>query len=427
MLIEFSVSNHRSFADEQTFSLVASKLKDDHSDRLVNFDNRTNLQVLTSAILLGKNGSGKSALVNAMAVVRWFVKYSAKEGQRGEELSHNPNLLQADLLNEETYFRLLFSMREKIYQFEFSFDKKRICYEKLSFADNTSRFRKYYEREFQSEKMDYLYTFGDDLKGEKSLWRKSTRENALFLSTAIQLNADILKEPFDWLSQYFRVHEATSSSFTDFTARVCSSSKKKKRIVEFLQNLDINITDINVEEEELDRNIAKEVFRPSFLKKMQADSDGFKQHRIRFVHKNSKGKSVEFDISNESTGTNALFALAGPLFDTLDNGYCLVIDEINTSLHPLILHTLIEAFSDKELNKKRAQLIFTSHDTSLLRDAYFRRDQVWFVDKDDVGCSSLIPLSDYSPRKGEALERGYLKGRYGGVPYISSMTRPHLY
>jgi AAA15 family ATPase/GTPase len=282
-----------------------------------------------------------------------------------------------------------------------------------------------YERTFEKKSEKYTYVFSDDLRGDKSVWRDATRENALFLSTAVQLNAEALRAPFDWLSRYLRAINA-GSSYWKYTASECADPEFKAKILKFLQRLDINIEDIVIEDEEVDESFVLEAFNPEFIKKLPISASDLakQQKRVRFVHKDSEGKSVEFDFKDESTGTRALFSLAGPLFDTLANGYCLVIDEVNTNLHPLVFHALVDAFSDPSLNTKRAQLIFTSHDTSLLRDSYFRRDQVWFVDTDKLGRSQLVPLSDFSPRKGEALEKGYLGGRYGGIPYVSPTLTP---
>ncbi len=420
MLIEFSLANSRSFAAEQTLSLSASKLKDERVGRVLRTDAPHTLDILNSAIILGKNGSGKSTFVDAMAFVRRFVRTSSSASQEGEEIAFRPNLLDTDMRDKDTEIRVLFSVRDRVYQFQFSFNNKRVTKEALSIADRTVRFRKIYERAFNEDGGKEIYSFSDDLKGEKSVWRTSTRQNALFLSTAVQLNAESLKEPFEWLTKYFRAIDATSGSYANYTASQCLNNEHKTRILQFLQRLDIDVDDIVIEDDDFDEEVLKTTFTSEFIEKA-IKKVRTKSRKVKFVHKDSDGSSVGFELSDESSGTRALFSLAGPIFDTLANGYCLVIDEINTNLHPLILHTLVDAFSDPNLNTRRAQLIFTSHDTSLLRDGYFRRDQVWFVQNDRLNRSELIPLSDYSPRKGEALEKGYLTGRYGGVPSVAPM------
>lgn len=418
MLIEFSLSNHRSFAEEQTLTLLASNLKDNHEQRVAIVGGHLPLKLLTTAVLFGKNGSGKSAIVDAMRFVRSFVRSSSLERQAGERIDHRPFRLRKSNAHKDTNFRIVFSVQNNIYQFMFAFNSKRVSAESLYIADKSPRFRKVYDREFDPETDSFVYSFGEVLRGDKNTWQTATRENALFISTAVQLNAEFLKEPFNWITSYLRVIDASSNHHTLVTVDQCADDESRMRIVSFLQRLDINVDDIIVEEEEFDESFLEKTFKPDFIKNVMSGPN-MRRKKIAFAHKDDDLDTIHFPIADESTGTRMLFGLAGPIFDALINGYCLIVDEINTNLHPLVVHALIDAFSDPNLNKKRAQLIFTSHDTSLLRDSYFRRDQVWFVDIDRLGQSSISPLTEYSPRKGEALERGYLGGRYGGVPFIS--------
>ena len=129
-----------------------------------------------------------------------------------------------------------------------------------------------------------------------------------------------------------------------------------------------------------------------------------------------------FSLGDESMGTRNLLFLTGPVLEILDKGMVLVVDELGSSLHPLLVRRLVELFQNSRFNKKGAQLIFTSHDTSLLDQDLFRRDQIWFVEKDRDQASKLYPLSDFSPRKNEALERGYLMGRYGALPFLGDWS-----
>ena len=143
---------------------------------------------------------------------------------------------------------------------------------------------------------------------------------------------------------------------------------------------------------------------------------------VKTAHILDNGKEVLFDLADESDGTQKIFALSGPWLDTLENGYVLVIDELHDNLHPLIVRFLIRLFHNLETNPRNAQLVFTTHDTSILSQEVFRRDQIWFCDKDESQATQLYPLTDFSPRKGvESLERGYLSGRYGALPYLKDI------
>jgi AAA15 family ATPase/GTPase len=139
-----------------------------------------------------------------------------------------------------------------------------------------------------------------------------------------------------------------------------------------------------------------------------------------FQHATSKG-SAKFELNEESDGTQRLYGLAAPVIDVLKRGRILVVDELDSSLHPLLVRRLISMFHDPSMNKAGAQLIFSTHDTSLLDHSLFRRDQVWFTEKDSDQATRIYPLTDFSPRKREAWERGYLTGRYGAVPFFSEL------
>ena len=144
---------------------------------------------------------------------------------------------------------------------------------------------------------------------------------------------------------------------------------------------------------------------------------------VKLSHRSEDGTEATFSLRDESGGTQKAFALAGPWLDVLQNGYVLLIDELDTSLHPALMRHLLEMFHDPLVNTKGAQLVFSTHDATALDFELLRRDQIWFVEKDRNLRSHLYPLSDFSPRKGENLERGYLQGRYGALPFLG---RPQL-
>lgn len=215
-----------------------------------------------------------------------------------------------------------------------------------------------------------------------------------------------------------------STSNRMFTAGACVDiDGRKESVRKFLRSLDLNVEDIEIEREEVDQSFLTSTFSPEFLTSMAGrllpKSSNF--HQVYIIKKTDDGKTYRMPLQNESTGTNVLFGLAGPLFDTLDKGYCLLVDEINANLHPLLIEKLVGLFNDPSINKNRAQLIFTTHDTSLMSSGKIRRDQIWFVENDGFG-AHLVPLSDFAPRRGEALDRGYLGGRYGGVPRVEDVN-----
>ena len=428
MLLEFGLENDGAFANASAINLVASNLKEKPDGRVVNIGDVGRTQALTSALILGKNGSGKSTLVGAMLFVANFVRDSSSESNAGDKIAFDPNILVGTKSQEPTRYRVTFSMHGSIYEFEFAHNASIVTYERLQVADKSVRFRKMYERIWDKDTNSHLYTFGEALSGRRTVWQDSTRENALYLSTAARLNSEDIKPAFDWLSSYMRSINVSSDPLGGFTAKSCQKDEKfSKRVVSFLQALDINVEQIRVEEEPFDEKFFSSMFSQEFMEKFNKNLNGedFRPSRLRvfFKKKKSDGTTVELPISNESTGTRSLFNLAGPLFDSLKNGYCLLIDEINTSLHPVIVSFLVDIFANAKINSHRAQLLFTSHDTSVLSQQRMRRDQVWLIEN-DVDGATLVPLSDFSPRRQEALDKGYLGGRYGGVPIVSKALLP---
>jgi AAA15 family ATPase/GTPase len=182
---------------------------------------------------------------------------------------------------------------------------------------------------------------------------------------------------------------------------------------------DLCIADLRLEESTFAVGQLPKGMPSAVRDQMAKDLDGKKITSIKFVHQDVvTGEGVEFAEEEESDGTRALFAFAGPWLDVTENNRVLVVDELDTSLHPMLVHYLVKRL---HLENSKAQLIFTTHDTTLLSQKILRRDQVWFMEKDAQRASKLYPLSDFSPRENEAIERGYLNGRYGGIPFLKDL------
>jgi len=414
MLIEFKVANYRSVKDEQTLSLVASKNRE-LADSNTFGSGVFNARLLHSAAIYGPNASGKTNLLLALFMMREIVTESSLEKRRGDDLPVEPFKLDPKSRAEPTEFEVFFVSDGVRYQYGFSATEKHIVDEWL-FAFPEKRAQHWFSRTREQGK--YKWEFGPSLKGEKKLWQKSTRDNALFLSTAIQLNSKQLQPVYDWFKDALRL-TGIGGWYPIFSASLCKKGNKKE-ILDFLKKADVGIDDIHVKEASLD------------LKDFPAMSDALKnevvkiieregKYEIKTVHKDSSGQDIEFDLeSGESDGTQKIFALAGPFLDSLKKGHVVCIDELHDNLHPDLVKFLVGLFNNKKTNTSRAQLVFTTHETSMLNQRILRRDQIWFCEKDSEQATQLFPLTDFSPRKDSAnLEAGYLSGRYGAVPYIA--------
>ena len=419
MLIEFCASNWRSVKESQTLSLVLAK-----GGELAESNGFTPIfsattQLLRSAAIYGSNASGKSNFIRAMSIMKEMVMDSAK-GQRGDSIPVVPFMLDSATEKSPSEFEAIFIAEGVRYQYGFSATAEHICEEWL-FAYPNGRAQKWLGRVWNAENQFYEWEKCKPLTGQKLLWQDSTRQNALFLSTAVQLNSKQLQPVYDWFKKTLRIISIFNWS-PSFTASQCKDAGQKDKVLEFLQAADFDIQNIVIKSEKMSAkhlpDDMQDVLKTSLLSKMQ-DSEMFD---IKTVHKSSDGRLVSFNFEDESDGTKKFFAFAGPWLDALKNGYVLVIDELHDNLHPKLVQFLVQLFHNSATNPKNAQLVFTTHETSILNQEIFRRDQIWFCEKESNQATRLFPLTDFSPRKGrENLEANYLAGRYGALPYLKSL------
>jgi len=421
MLIEFSAANFRSLRNRQTFSLTKAK-----GDELVETNTfktvaANEFELLRSAAIYGPNAGGKSNFLLALQAMRRVILESSTNLQRGDKLPVTPFRLSKTPLHAPSEFEVTFIVNQVRYQYGFTATEDRI-HEEWLLAYPSGRPQRWIDRAWSEQSKSYDWELGAKLMGEKQLWQKSTRDNALFLSTAVQLNSEQLKPIYDWFKD--TLHMANISGWSPgFSASLCEM-REKMQVMDFLHAADLNIEDIVVETEPFDiKKLPDDM--PTHVKKMFADElKDSKLFDIKTVHKSEEGDRVTFDFEDESDGTQKLFAFAGPWIDALSNGYILFIDELHDNLHPRLVQFLVKLFHNSETNPKNAQLIFTTHETSILNQEEFRRDQIWFCEKGEDQATTLYPLTDFSPRKGrENLELAYLSGRYGALPYVRPLRK----
>lgn len=419
MLIEVCVANYRSFCAAQTFSLVkgtGNELVDSNSF-VVEAANR--FELLRASAIYGPNASGKSNFLTALRTMQRIVLESAASRQHGDSLPVVPFRLSPQARTEPSEFEVTFLVEGVRYQYGFSATTARI-YDEWLLAYPKGRAQRWFTRVWNEEKQRHEWELGSNLLGEKQLWQKSTRDNALFLSTAVQLNSEQLKPVFDWFSSTLRMAGLGGWGPT-FSATLCEH-EGKARVMRFLHAADLHIDDVLVDTQPFDINLLPDDMPEALRAAIAGDMQDKQIFEIKTVHKDSEGKPVTFDFEDESDGTRKLFSFAGPWLDALENGYVLFIDELHDNLHPVLVRYLVELFHNSETNPKNAQLIFTTHETSILNQDVFRRDQIWFCEKDKAQSTRIYPLTDFSPRKGrENLELAYLSGRYGALPFIRKM------
>lgn len=421
MLIEMSVANFRSLREPQSFSLVKGKGDELLETNTFKATAANGFELLRSAALYGPNASGKSNFLLALQTMKRMVLESAISLQRGDKLPVTPFRLNPNTRLLPSEFEVTFIVDSVRYQYGFSTTPERI-HEEWLLAYPKGRAQRWFGRAWNAQAQHYDWELGNNLTGEKQLWQKSTRDNALFLSTAVQLNSEQLQPIFDWFKNTLRFANINGWN-PSFTASLCEQSEKAQ-IMDFLRAADLNIEDILVEKKPFDLNLLPTDMPESLRNSIDEDLKDKQILNIKTVHKSGDGESVIFDFDDESDGTQKLFAFAGPWIDALANGYVLFIDELHDNLHPRLVQFLVQLFHSNETNPHNAQLVFTTHETSILNQEVFRRDQIWFCEKAEDQSTKLYPLTDFSPRKGrENLELAYLSGRYGALPFIRPLQK----
>ncbi|WP_371783428.1 AAA family ATPase [Streptosporangium subroseum] len=359
--------------------------------------------------IFGPNASGKSNILTAIRAMRSAVRGSVLEWAQESGVPREPFALDPQARDETTLFEVdLVLGRDPIrYTYGFELSDERVEAEWLH-AYPHGRKQVWFDREADrapEEGGEFRFP-GDGLKGGKEQLTEITRANALFLTAAATFNHPQLSTVYRWFLDNFQLVTSGDdiAERSDHTRRLLtgknSGPRLRERITTLLRAADLGITG------------------------MLIDASLPKDQQVRLLHRSVGGESVPLDFTTqESLGTHAWFAFLGPVLEVLEQGSVLLADELDSSLHPMLAAEVIRIFQDPLANPRGAQLIFTTHATAMLGTTMVGRpvdrDQVWITTKRKTGETELYPLIDARPRKEENLERGYLHGRYGGVPRVT--------
>lgn len=420
MLIEFNVKNYRSFWESQTLSMSAGTTKSLQEENTFTPPGKGSPDLLRSAVVYGPNGCGKSNLIKALGFMQDLVLLSAKESQEGEEIERTPFLLHNDGPFQASEFEILFIQDGIRYQYGFTTTAKRVTHEwLLAFPDN--RAQRWFERKYNPDKEKYAWYFGSKLTGSKKTWQNATRSNALFLSTAVQLNSEQLRPVLAWFQGLVVIGHGEVIQ-RGFTIESCEDKEECADVLRFLNNAGIEVDGITIKEANIDDAEFPSDMPDDLKNIIRKDLKGKSFKSVFFKHQLADSEDFTlFPLHEESDGTQKLFAYAAPWLDILNNGRVLIVDELDNSFHPHLVRYLLKLIHNSKTNKENGQLIFSTHDTSILDAKILRRDQIWFMEKDKTHATQLYPLTDFHPRQEEALEKGYLQGRFGALPYIGEI------
>lgn len=403
MLLEFKCSNYKSIKDEVTFSMLAGS-DNTSEESLKPFGD---YKVLRSAVIYGANGSGKSNFINALAFMCGLVANSISH-QPGQGIAQTPHKLSAEDTPSE--YRIQFVKDNIRYAYGFSI-KQNLVDEEYLYYFPKGRQVKIFERIGMDVKS------GNKYKGVFDVSNSILKDNRLFLSCAANYsNVKEIEAAFLFFSQDIVIYNPEINNWTEYSVALMEKNAEiKKTFLEILQALGTGAKDVKAKLERVKlAELSSESPLADVLQNLIGNQEGNKVN-AKIVY-----NQFEIDLmTEESSGVKRLFQMICPILDILDKGKILICDELETSLHESIISQIVRLFQ-KYKKDKFAQLIFSTHNTSLLNADLFRRDQVWFTQLDDTRATDLYSLVEIkNVRKTENLEKGYISGKYGAIPMLN--------
>lgn len=435
MLIEFSVSNFRSFREQVTLSLLPAAIREKRKVTPIPIEDYRDLAVLPAAILYGPNNSGKSNLFTAASALRWLVVKSGSFNS-DEHLPNEAFAMDWSCKDLPTTFQVDFIAKNgKRYEYAVAFNEQEIIHEELSRYEN--RPKKTTSLTLFSRNKQEIKFPGNNLKGTKSF---NFEKNQLVLSRGDVEGNDELQEVYSFFSG-LKVHQLAEAAYIDFLTNNYGrfvqkdpSSKIKQVIDQIIAEFDKSIIKLrsaarDISKVKLPENIPDEI-KTGLLDQLKNQT--YTVHRL-YREGQDTGDTIELPLSKQSTGMRKFLAILPEILPILEKGGVLFLDELNVSLHTEITTFLISLFKNPKTNPRHAQLITTTHDIMLLNRSLFDRDQIYVTEKDEYGASMLNAFSDYNfgKMRSSKLAQYYESGRLGGVPqlfesYINSIIAQFL-
>jgi len=414
MFIDFTVENYRSIKEPVTLSAVAQSHGANEQDNRIaepfSYPPRK-LEILPVLGIFGANASGKSNVINALGNLLSSIHYNLHylDDYRASYTLETPFKLDGEWTQLPSRFELRVLANGNIYIYTLALNKHRILHEKMSYIPKDSKratSRLLYERTWMDALKEYSVKNGSDFGEKYRELQLSVKDSQIFLGlVAGNLNNEFLNPFISWIT-FYAAYAGVRGGSNDDEILACilltptaNKSDIIRKVTMILKKFDTGIEDV-------------EIVGPRFLGKEHPEFE------IWVTHKTKAG-NVKWLLSEESLGTRQLFTLAARLFNVLRAGGIVLIDELGFGTHPKINREIVRLFQDKKINKKGAQLIFTSHDTTLLSKGLLRRDQIWFTQKREDGSTELYPLSDFAGIRSDlVIDKAYLDGRFGAVPFL---------
>lgn len=423
MLINFSFENFRSFRDNKTLSMEAGSIKE-LEDSVFEQDG---FRLLPVAVMYGANSSGKSNVLFAISEMKRVIIESVRLNPN-DTINQEPFVLDENSKNKPTSFEAQFLLNHTLYRYGFEHDRTHICAEWLYEKKIEPRAKEHYLFIREEEKFNVSKTYFKEGIGKES----ATSMNRLFISLVAQLKGETAQNILKFFGTYNLLSGLDSTAYEGYTLQMFKDKLEGyQEALDFFHSLDLGFNNLIVkeintmDEDVIDRiNKAPETTRQRMIESFKNGKlvNTLTTHNIY----NDKGDIIKEGVFDnyemESNGTQKMIELSGPVFDSLLKGRLLLVDELDAKLHPMLTRSIVKLFMDKKTNPHGAQLIFTTHDTHLLDKQYLRRDQIWFTEKDKTESSDLYSLMEFKVRNDLKIEKNYIEGRYGAIPFISNFN-----
>jgi hypothetical protein len=381
----------------------------DELDKNNVFKVNQNFSLLKSAAIYGANASGKSNLILALYFMQSFVINSSKL-QITDKIDLEKFRLSSETEDKPSFFKIVFYLDNKTYEYSFEVTQERVISEGLSCTPKTRK-TNIFSREKDKIKYSKSLMKGKDVKD-------LTKKNTLFLSIAAQFNDPLAGKILLWFSRLKIISGSQLENLRQLSIDYLSREQNlKNEIVFLIKKLDLSIKDMSIE-----------VGRKP-LDNFHKDIPDTVYNSIETYHEkyDLEGKVIgleSFQLNkHESRGTQKLFALLAPILSVLKASEVLIIDELDSLLHPLMAIAIIGLFNSQQINPKNAQLIFATHDVNLLSNQLFRRDQIWFTEKNRQEATDLYSLVEFDIDNNASFEQDYIQGRYGAIPFIGDLSK----
>ncbi|MEH2449716.1 MAG: ATP-binding protein [Nostoc sp.] len=423
MLVDFTVENYRSIKEPVTLSAVAQKQSDRQTSqsskrKRVKSDHEIapgyhvegwDIEILPVLAIFGANASGKSNVIQALDYLLLIMVYGTQEVVKFQRILKyaklDPFKLDRISAQKPTKFELRTLFNNNIYTYSLVINKSNIISENLDYALNTTkRTRRLFHRQWDESNKKFLWKTGDDFAGAHNQLQDNIRGNELFISTLVKLKVDIIESFINWLVTGWRGISLGSEDFDHVSITVIQDAsiyvfnELLKQALNIVQKFDTGLSRIELKNK----------------------SDAQADYNIYAVHNTHDGNEIQWLFDEESLGTQRLFYLAFRTVACLNMGGLIIVDELGTNIHPNIVKTIIKIFQNSKTNPRNAQLILTSHDNTLQRNNLLRRDQIWFTQKRSDQSTELYPLTDFHVRNDLAIDKAYLDGRFGAIPFLPS-------